>query len=151
MATFYEEIAQLMVDVGFMDVILPFMFVFTILFAILQKTHIMGTYRGRPKANVNSMIAFVIAFLFIASLARVVILQTIVQKLALVLVAAIMLMLITGFIGGEKVAFLKYKWTRNSDLRQTWPYHSAISSDFLTVIPSSLSLAILHLPETRFI
>ena len=110
MASFSQTIAQFMVDVGFLDVILPFMLVFTILFAILQKIKVFGTYNGEPKRNVNAMVSFVVAFFFIASLARVEVLTSIVQKLALILVIAIALMLVTG-LWGKEVGFLKYSWT----------------------------------------
>ncbi|MBU0461462.1 MAG: hypothetical protein KJ574_02640 [Nanoarchaeota archaeon] len=109
MATIAVGIAQFMVDVGLLDVILPFMFVFTIVFAMLQKTKVFGTYGKEPKRNINAMVAFIVAFFFIASLARVQILTSIVQKLALVVVAIICVLLLTGFWGKE-VGFLKFKW-----------------------------------------
>ena len=56
---------------GVYDVILPFLLVFTIVFAILEKTKILGIDKidGKElgKKNINAMVAFVIAFLVIAS------------------------------------------------------------------------------------
>ena len=57
--------------IGVYDIILPFLLVFTIVFAILEKTKILGTEkigdREVTKKNLNSMVAFVMAFLVIAS------------------------------------------------------------------------------------
>ncbi|MFQ5475167.1 MAG: hypothetical protein ACE5DM_04990 [Candidatus Nanoarchaeia archaeon] len=107
---FYHGMAQFMVDVGFMDVVLPFMFIFTILFAILQKSKVLGSRNGRPKSNFNAMFAFVVSFFFIASLARVQLLTYIVTRLAVVIVAIICFLLITGMFSGSEGSFLKYKW-----------------------------------------
>src|SRR3989338_8827869 len=53
--------------IGVYDIILPFLLVFTIVFAILEKTKILGLEKidGKEttKKNLNSMVAFVIAFL----------------------------------------------------------------------------------------
>jgi hypothetical protein len=109
MADLSAGIAQFMVDVGLLDTILPFMLIFTILFAILQKTKVFGTVEDKPKQNINAMVAFCVAFFFIASLVRVQILTAVVQKLALVIVAIICILLLTG-LWGKEVSFMKYKW-----------------------------------------
>jgi hypothetical protein len=55
-------------ELGFFDVVLPFLLVFTIVFAILEKTRILGTMKvsdGTDVANknLNSVVAFVIGLL----------------------------------------------------------------------------------------
>ena len=56
---------------GVYDVVLPFLLVFTIIFAILEKTRILGVEKvggqDLTKKNLNSIVAFVVAFLVIAS------------------------------------------------------------------------------------
>lgn len=58
-------------DFGLFDIILPFLLVFTIIFAILEKTRILGTvkFKGEdyPNKNLNSMVAFVVALLTVAT------------------------------------------------------------------------------------
>ena len=56
---------------GVYDVILPFLLVFTIVYAILDKTRVLGVEEAGkekfPKRNLNAMVAFVMGFLVVAS------------------------------------------------------------------------------------
>jgi hypothetical protein len=56
-------------ELGVYDVVLPFILVFTIMFAILEKTKVFGTEGEKKftKKNLNAMVSFVIAFLVVAS------------------------------------------------------------------------------------
>lgn len=58
-------------QLGVYDVILPFILVFTLMFAILERTQLFGVEkikdRSYTKKNLNAMVSFVIAFLVIAS------------------------------------------------------------------------------------
>ena len=60
-------------DFGLFDVILPFLLVFTITFAVLEKTKILGTIKIHgtdeymPNKNLNSMVSFVVALLVVAT------------------------------------------------------------------------------------
>lgn len=90
---------RILVDFGLFDVILPFVFIFTIVFATLQKSGVLGTFEGKPKANVNAMVAFVVGFIFVASLRSVNIMTGVLQKLAVVLVAVVMVLMIAGMFG----------------------------------------------------
>jgi hypothetical protein len=57
--------------IGIYDVVLPFLLVFTITFAIFEKSKILGMEKidekEYTKKNLNAMASFVIAFLVIAS------------------------------------------------------------------------------------
>jgi lysylphosphatidylglycerol synthetase-like protein (DUF2156 family) len=56
---------------GIFDVVLPFLLVFTMMFAVLERTMVLGTeMRNKekvPRKNLNAMVAFVVAFLVVAS------------------------------------------------------------------------------------
>ncbi|MBI2632702.1 hypothetical protein HYW75_06880 [Candidatus Pacearchaeota archaeon] len=72
MASTLENSIQFFRDFGLFDVVLPFLLVFTIIFAILEKTKILGTDGKKdgvdiPKKNLNSMVAFVTALLVVAT------------------------------------------------------------------------------------
>lgn len=58
-------------EIGLYDVILPFLLVFTLVYAILEKTKILGTEEINGKEvsrkNLNSVVAFVIALFVVAS------------------------------------------------------------------------------------
>ena len=71
MVSTFRGVIELLGQIGVYDVILPFLLIFTILFAILEKTKILGTAKENGetigKKNLNSMVALSIAFLAIAS------------------------------------------------------------------------------------
>lgn len=103
-------------EIGIYDVVLPFLLVFTIMFAILEKTKIFGYEDPETKKytrkNLNSMVAFVTAFLVVASARLVAIInQTISQVVLLLLLAILFLLLIGVFLGDKELVFKREdKW-----------------------------------------
>ena len=86
--------------VGVYDVILPFLLVFTIVFAILDKTKVLGTEKveGREvtKKNINSIVAFVIGFLVIASTKLVAVINEVMANIVLLLILVVSFLLLVG-------------------------------------------------------
>lgn len=110
-----QNAVEFLVRFGFFDVVLPFLLVFTIVFAILEKTKILGTDDGKPKKNINSMVAFTIALFVIAAKQIVVAIQASLPLVFLVLLVLICFMLLVGaFVGGDKeFNFSEWKgWTK---------------------------------------
>lgn len=101
---------------GIYDVILPFLLVFTIMFAILEKTKVFGieSVEGEkiPKKNINAMVSFVIAFITVASSKIVAIInQTAAHIVILLLVSVFFLILVGSFWKeGEGAVFLEKPW-----------------------------------------
>lgn len=101
---------------GIYDVILPFLLVFTIVFAILEKTKVLGTEgEGNAKTtkkNLNAMAAFVIAFLAVASSRIVAVInQTAAQVVILLLLSVFFLMLIGSFMQEKDTpVYLEKPW-----------------------------------------
>lgn len=71
-----RESLNYMHSLGVFDTVLPFLLVFTLIFAFLEKTKVLGTEKYKdgdsdshdiPKKNLNAMTAFVIAFFAVAS------------------------------------------------------------------------------------
>lgn len=94
-------------DLGLYDVVLPFLLVFTVVFAILEKTKIFGigedTDGGKTtKKNLNAMFAFVIAFLVIASTKLVAVINESMANIVLLLLLAVSFMLLVGAFYGDK-------------------------------------------------
>ena len=91
--TFFNEL-------GIYDVILPFLLVFSIVFAILEKTKIFGMEKigdnEVTRKNINAMIAFVIGFMVIASAQLVEIITTVSSQAVLLLMLSILFMLLVG-------------------------------------------------------
>lgn len=68
--TVLGNVVEFFKQLGVYDVVLPFILVFTIMFAILERSKVFGT-EGKEgqftKKNLNAMVSFVVAFLVIAS------------------------------------------------------------------------------------
>ena len=92
--------------IGVYDVILPFLLVFTIVFAILEKTKILGSEKidGKemPKKNINAMVAFVISFLVIASTQLVAVINQVMANVILLLILGVCFLLLVGVFFGDK-------------------------------------------------
>ena len=106
--TFFDEI-------GLYDVVLPFLLVFTIVFAILEKTKVLGTEKieghDYTKKNLNAMAAFVIAFLVIATKEIVEIInKTVAQAIVVLFFSILFLMLVGSFHKEGEPIFLKGGW-----------------------------------------
>ncbi len=88
-------------DFGLFDVVLPFLLVFTIVFAVLEKTRILGAEKTKdgveiPNKNLNSMVAFVIGLLVVAATNIVGIINESLPNVILLLVVSISFLLLIG-------------------------------------------------------
>ncbi|MBI4450632.1 hypothetical protein HY642_01540 [Candidatus Woesearchaeota archaeon] len=103
------NVLTFLAEIGVYDVVLPFLLVFTVVFAILEKTKIFGVDELKegdktvkyPKKNLNAMAAFVIAFFVIAS-ARLV--ETITQvsgQMVVLLFLSVFFLLLVGSLYKE--------------------------------------------------
>jgi hypothetical protein len=103
---------------GIYDVVLPFLLVFTIIFAILEKTKVLGVEKveGKEvtKKNINSMVSFVIAFLVVASTKLVAVINETMANIVLLLLLAISFLLLVGvFFGSKEFTLESYPgWTK---------------------------------------
>jgi len=113
--TVFRGIVEFLEQIGIYDVILPFLLVFTIVFAILEKTKILGTetIEGKKytKKNINAMVSFVVAFLVIASTKLVSAINRALANIVLLLLLVVFFLLLVGsfFKEGEDV-FLTGRW-----------------------------------------
>jgi hypothetical protein len=101
--------------IGVYDVILPFLLVFTIVFAILEKTKVFGTddIEGKKltKKNLNSMAAFVMAFIVIASSKIVAVITKISSHVVVLLLLSVFFLLLVGsFFKEGDATFLEGNW-----------------------------------------
>ncbi len=69
MAWDFVDLFEYLGDVGIQDTILPFLLVFAIIFAVLEKTMIFGTYKDGgttyTKKNINMLVAAVIGLMVV--------------------------------------------------------------------------------------
>jgi len=111
----FRGIIEFFGKVGVYDVVLPFILVFTIVFAILEKTKVFGTEEIEgtvyAKKNINSMIAVVIAFLVVASTQLVALINEAVANVVILLMISVFFLILVGsfYKEGEDV-FLEKGW-----------------------------------------
>lgn len=84
-------------QIGFYDVFLPFLLVFAIVFAVLEKTKIFGE-RGR----VNLIIALVIALLLVVQRDIVNTINTFLPSVSLILVIVLAFLLVLTMVAGKE-------------------------------------------------
>ncbi|MCH8004384.1 MAG: hypothetical protein IH934_07195 [Nanoarchaeota archaeon] len=108
MANVFENFFISLERVGFVDVLLPFLLIFTLLFAVLDKTKILG----EGKRNMNVGIAIIFALLtviphvtgnFPAGYDPVAIINAALPSVSLVIVAVVALMILIGVFAHDRV------------------------------------------------
>lgn len=82
-------------EIGVFDVLLPFLLIFTITFAVLEKSKILG-----DKRNFNVAIALVASLLFIRNNYLVGVVNRFLPNVSLFMVIIIMFLLLVGVFGG---------------------------------------------------
>ncbi len=79
-------------DFGFFDIVLPFLLVFTIMFAILQKTEILG----KDRRELDAMVAFVTGMLVAATNKVVTIISDALPNLIVLVIAILGFLILLG-------------------------------------------------------
>lgn len=113
----FSDAIRFLEQLGIVDVILPFILIFTLLFAVLQKVKLFGPDSGSKKYN----IVFAIIIASITVIPHVTgtyppnadvinIINNSLPQIALVIVAILMVLLMTGIIGGGEPKFDFGKW-----------------------------------------
>ncbi len=113
---------EFLVELGVFEVILPFLLVFTMVFAFLEKTKIYGTEEYKDdggkihtvtRKNLNSMTAFVIAFFVVASAQLVSLINEVTANIVLLIVLVFSFTLTIGAFHKEEKEgfFLNNTWS----------------------------------------
>ena len=116
MATPFRDVLDFFDDIGLFDVVLPFLLVFTIVFALLERTKVFGVEdidgKKYTKKNLNSVAAFVIAFLVVASSRLVEIITEVSSNFVVILFGIVLFLLLVGSFFQEKPegVFLEGGW-----------------------------------------
>ena len=115
MASTFRGVIEFFNELGVYDVILPFLLVFTIIFAILEKSKVFGTEKIEgveyTRKNLNAMVAFTIGFFVIASTQIVAAINTALAHMVLLMLLALCFILLIGvFWTGEKEVYLEGGW-----------------------------------------
>jgi hypothetical protein len=107
----FREVIDFLEVVGVMDVILPFLLVFTIMFAILEKTKVLGVDKIKDvsysKKNLNATVAFITGFLVVASVQLVNIINEVMANVVLLVLLGISFLMLVGVFYGSEEFTLK--------------------------------------------
>lgn len=91
----FSDLIKTLEDMGFYQVMLPFMLVFTIIFAILQKIKLFGA----DTKNINVVIAVIMAFFVVRVTSIVGIINQFLPKVSMIVLVLLMFLLILGIFG----------------------------------------------------
>jgi len=90
----FQDLLVGLEDIGFYEVALPFLLVFTITYAILQKIKIFGA-AGK---NFNAVIAVVLAFLVVRTNTIVEVMNTFLPQISLISIIIVVTLLLVGIL-----------------------------------------------------
>ena len=110
MVTPLGKAVQFFKDFGLFDIVLPFLLVFAIVYAVLDKTRILGVYKHQdneyPNKNLNAVVAFVVAMLVVAAANITGVINEALPNIVLLLVVLISFLLLIGvFAKTEELDF----------------------------------------------
>jgi len=94
----------------FREFILPFLLIFTIVFAILEKTKVLGD----DKKQTDAIVAFVIGLIFVSVVYPKEVVNNMILFLTVALVVAFVALLLWGFLMGEEAKIIPgdAKWIK---------------------------------------
>jgi len=81
----------------FSNYIMPFLLMFVIVFAILEKTELLG----KGKKQINSIVAFIFSIMFIAVPGAVGVTQDLIPVIGVIIIILLSFMMLYGFAGGK--------------------------------------------------
>lgn len=102
----FQDIFLYMQDMGVIDVLLPFLLIFTVVFAVLEKAKIFG----EKKKNINVMISLIIGLLVVFPHVTgtyppggdiVEIMNSAIPNISIIVIAIIMLLILIGIFGKD--------------------------------------------------
>lgn len=126
------NVIQFFNRIGIYDVVLPFLLVFTVVYAVLEKTRVLGLEKvpGEkdpvPRKNINAMAAFVIAFLVVASSQLVSTISQVAAHTVLLILLSVLFLVLVG-------VFYTSKEDVESQMPAVWK-HVFIAINFIALI-----------------
>ena len=86
----------------------PFLLIFFIVFAILEKTHVFG----EDKKQINALIAFVIGLIFVSAAYPVEVVSNLILFLTVALIVFFVVLMLWGFVGAGDKGFELESWMK---------------------------------------
>jgi len=82
---------------GVFDILLPFLFIFTLIFGLLEKTKILG----KERTSINAIISIILGLFFITQFEIVQTMTNFLPKISLFVIIAVMFLLMITFFGAK--------------------------------------------------
>jgi len=101
----FAEVFFTLQSYGFYEFFLPFLLIFSIVFAVLQKIQVLGNKKG-----VHIVVSLAVGLLAIQNSFVVFLINNFLTNIALVIVLIIMFLVILGLLVGEQVGATKINW-----------------------------------------
>lgn len=98
-----EEGIKFLEQMGVWDVVVPFILVFTLIYAVLDRTKVFGTEGGKPKHRINAMFALVIAFIVLISVNVLNVINIIAQYMVIAVIAMMCFAVLLGILGVKEI------------------------------------------------
>ncbi|MBS1267255.1 MAG: hypothetical protein MAG795_01227 [Candidatus Woesearchaeota archaeon] len=114
--SYFRGVIEFFNEFGLYDVVLPFLLIFTIVFAILDKTRVFGSDKiggeTYPKKSINAIVAFTIALFVVASAHLVQVITTVSSHVIILLMASVFFLTLIGSFmkETEEGVFLPEAW-----------------------------------------
>ena len=102
MAIDFRNVIENLIDIGFYEIFLPFILIYAVVFAILEKSRIFEKEdNDRNSRSVNSVIAFVFGLFTVASIQTVQYIQGLIVNIVVFLIFILVTMIALGFVFGK--------------------------------------------------
>lgn len=101
--TVLENGIKFLQEMGVWDVVIPFILVFTLMYAVLDRTKVFGTEGGKPKHRINAMFALVVAFIVLISVNVLNVINIIAQYMVIAVVAMMCFAVLLGILGVKEL------------------------------------------------
>ncbi|MFH0868651.1 MAG: hypothetical protein V1839_00315 [archaeon] len=107
-----DNVMTLLQNFGFFRVVLPFLLIFALIYAILMKTGVLGKITDPWMKTVPAIISMAIAFFVISSTPVVDLMMTLIPQASFILVVALFLLMIITFVAPTEflTGALDKKW-----------------------------------------
>ena len=99
----FGDTIKVLQEVGVFDYLLPFLLIFSILFAILEKTKILGS----EKTNINIVVSTVVSLLVLVQPGIIQTINLFLPRVSLIIVVILMGLLVISMVSGEHYQGLK--------------------------------------------
>src|SRR3989344_8418621 len=93
----FKKFVGFLQDIGANEIFLPFLLVFAIVFAVLEKTKIFG-----EKSKINVVVAFIIGLLLVVQQGVVATINNFLPQVSLIIVVALAFLLLVGMLAGRE-------------------------------------------------